>query len=335
MEKLPGKRRPDNFVPAEYTRKNHFYRPQEVIVTKLFRYAQSVVCLALCLGIIMGADTGQAETREVKIVYEDWSSEVAAAYLLKAVLKERLGFSSRLVRLGITETYEALAAGKQDVMIGAWLPSQKPYYERFKGQFEDLGPNLENARLGLVVPNVTSRRQFAESGISTDPYMTINSIEDLRDHIDQFEGRIIGIETDSGMMKTMRERLIPAYGLEQFELIPGSEVSMLAELGNAIKHRRWIVLLGWTPHWKFGRWSLKFLDDPKKIWGGEAKIHTLTRKGLKADLPEAVFRLLDNFYWTPAQMERLLLWNEMGGHPYDNALRWMRGNSKAVDEWLK
>lgn len=305
-------------------------------MTKLIRYGKIVLCLALGMSIIMSADIGRAQSNPLNIAYEDWSSEVAAAYLLKAVLKEKLGFSQvRLTRMGITETYEAMAAGSQDVMIGAWLPSQKPYYDKYQGQFEDLGPNLENARLGLVVPNVTSRRQFAESGLSTAPYITVDSIAELKDHIDDFEGRIIGIESDSGMMKTMRERLIPAYGLEQYELIPGSEVSMLAELANAIKHKRWIVVLGWTPHWKFGRWSLKFLDDPQNIWGQAANIHTLTKNGLKDEISAEVFKVLDNFYWTPAQMERLLLWNEMGGHPYDNALRWIKSNPQIVDSWTK
>jgi glycine betaine/proline transport system substrate-binding protein len=143
-----------------------------------------------------------------------------------------------------------------------------------------------------------------------------------------------GIESDSGMMTIMREKLIPAYGLEDFELIPGTEVSMTAELANAIKKRKWIVVLGWTPHWKFGRWKLKFLEDPKNVWGSEESIHTLARKGLKEDMPD-VYKFLDNFNWSPDEMEQLLLWNEMGGNPYDNAKRWIRSNPKRVEAWLK
>jgi glycine betaine/proline transport system substrate-binding protein len=135
-------------------------------------------------------------------------------------------------------------------------------------------------------------------------------------------------------MTIMREKLIPAYGLEDFELIPGTEVSMTAELANAIKKRKWIVVLGWTPHWKFGRWKLKFLDDPKNIWGSGENIHTLVRKGLKEDMPD-IYKFLDNFHWKPEEMEQLLLWNEMGGNPYDNAKRWMRSNPKRVEAWLK
>jgi ABC-type proline/glycine betaine transport system substrate-binding protein len=34
-------------------------------------------------------------------------------------------------------------------------------------------------------------------------------------------------------------------------------------------------------------------------------------------------------------MEQLLLWNQMGGNPYDNAKRWMRANPEVVKSWLK
>jgi glycine betaine/proline transport system substrate-binding protein len=292
-------------------------------------------CLMLALLFFFVAEPAQSESKSLKIAYEDWSSEIAAAYVIKAVLKERLGFRTTLTRMGLTDTYEALADGSQDAMIGAWLPSQKPYYDRFQGQFEDLGPNLEGGRLGLVIPNVTTKRQFAESGLSTAHHITVDSIAQLKDHVDAFEGRIIGIETDSGMMRTMRDRLIPAYGLEAYELISGTEVSMVAELSNAIKHNRWIVVLGWQPHWKFSRWSLKFLDDPKGIWGETARIHTLVRKGLKEDLPQDVFKLLDQFYWTTEQLDQLMLWNEMGGDPYTNARRWVRVHADLVDAWLK
>lgn len=301
----------------------------------MIKICRRMLCLTLVLLYCLTAGPGLAETKRIRIAYEDWSSEIAAAYVVKAVLKEKLGFPATLTRMGITETYEALAEGSQDVMIGAWMPSQKPYYDRFQGQFEDLGPNLEEARLGLVVPNITSQRQLAENAMSTGHGISIDSIAQLKDHVEAFEGRIIGIESDSGMMRTMRDRLIPAYGLEAFELIPGTEVSMLAELANAIRHNRWIVVLGWEPSWKFTRWSLKFLDDPKGIWGESASIHTLVRNGLKADLPPAVFKLLDTFHWTPAQLDQLLLWNEMGGDPYSNAKRWMRANSALVESWLK
>jgi glycine betaine/proline transport system substrate-binding protein len=294
------------------------------------------IILLLALGVLAAWSTTPAfaEKKTVKIAYEDWSSEIASTNLVKAVIKEKLGHQCIIKRLSVTDQYAAVSNGSQDAIVGSWLPAQKSYYEKHEGQFVDLGPNLEGTRMGLVVPVVSSTWLQAQDGQHTEPYMKIDSIEEIKDHYDEFDGKIIGVESDSGMMTVMREKLMAVYGLEDFELIPGSEVSMTAELAHAIQKRKWIVVLGWSPHWMFGRWSLKFLDDPKNMWGGDGTVHTLVRKGLKEDMPD-VYKFLDNFNWKPEDMEQLLVWNKMGGNPYDNAKRWMRNNPKVVESWLK
>jgi len=293
-----------------------------------------VLLLALAVLFAWPHPPAYAEKKTVKLAFEEWSSEIASTNLVKAVIREKLGHRCIIKRLSVTDQYESISNASQDAIVGAWLPAQSSYYEKYKGKFVDLGPNLEGTRLGLVVPQVSSTWLLAQDGQHTEPYMKIDSIEEIKDHYDEFNGKIIGIESDSGMMTVMREKLMEAYGLEDFELIPGTEVSMTAELANAIKKRKWIVVLGWTPHWKFGRWKLKFLDDPKNIWGRAGKINTLVRKGLKDDMPD-VYKFLDAFHWNPEDMEQLLLWNEMGGNPYDNAKRWIRSNPKRVEAWLK
>ena len=37
--------------------------------------------------------------------------------------------------------------------------------------------------------------------------------------------------------------------------------------------------LGWTPHWMFDQFDLKFLDDPKKVYGDLEEIHAIAWKG--------------------------------------------------------
>lgn len=293
-----------------------------------------IVVFALVFMVTLLPASASAEGKTLRIVLEDWTSEIASGNLVKAVLKKKLGVNCILKRMSVTDQYTAISNGTADALLGAWLPSQDPYYQLHKGDFVDLGPNLEGARLGLVVPQVSSTWLVAEDGQKTEPYMLIDSTEEIKDHYDDFDGKIVGIEVDSGMMKTMRERLLPAYGLEDFELVYGDEVSMTSALANAIKRKQWIVVVGWTPHWKFGRWNLKFLDDPKNIWGASARINTLVRKGLKEDMPN-VYKVLDKFSWTPSDMEQLLVWNEMKDAPYDNALRWMNYNRKSVDSWTK
>lgn len=110
---------------------------------------------------------------------------------------------------------------------------------------------------------------------------------------------------------------------------------MAAELANAIRRLNWIVVTGWIPHWKFARWNLKFLEDPENVFGGREEIHTIVRKGLREDMPE-VYEFLDNFYWTPEDMEQLMLWieDQRGVYPEDSARRWIRFHREKVQEWL-
>ena len=126
------------------------------------------------------------------------------------------------------------------------------------------------------------------------------------------------------------------YGLYNYELIKGSEVSMTAELSNAVRKQRWIVVTGWVPHWKFARWKLKFLDDPKNIYGGKEEIRTIVRTGLKDDMPD-VYRFLDNFNWAPEDLEQLMIWikEDEGLYPGEKALRYMRYHQDQVESWLK
>jgi len=80
------------------------------------------------------------------------------------------------------------------------------------------------------------------------------------------------------------EEVITDYGLE-YELVASSSAGMAAELRTAINKEEWIVVTGWTPHWMFARWDLKYLDDPKGVYGGEEYIGTLARKGLAEEKP--------------------------------------------------
>lgn len=102
--------------------------------------------------------------------------------------------------------------------------------------------------------------------------------------------------TASGMAAT--ERALDAYGLDDLRLVQGSEREMTEDLAHAIAGGRPIVVTGWQPHWMFGRWSLRFLDDPKKVYGGTGTIHTMVRPGLEIDDP-GVYGVLDRFRWDP------------------------------------
>ncbi len=279
-----------------------------------------------------GAESG----KPIRLAYTSWSSSVAGAHVMQALLQERLNIPCELVQLEPEDMWRSVATGEADAMLSAWLPTtHAEYMEKYGEHLRDFGPNLEGARIGLVVPDVSVGRQTGSRGERARPYIHAESIPDLLKYADRFRHRIIGIDPQSGVMARAQEA-IRAYDLERFRLIDSSEASMLAELSNAIRHQQWIVVTGWTPHWMFARWKLKFLEDPKGVFGGLEAIHTMVRQGLDTENP-AAYALLDRFHWTPEQMSRYLVWNRMdhGLYPYEKAQRWLFTHPEQVSEWLK
>jgi glycine betaine/proline transport system substrate-binding protein len=255
---------------------------------------------------------------KVEIVYVEWSSEVVSTNVIKVVL-EKVGYEVEITPVTAAAMWQAIASKDADGLVAAWLTTTHAHYlEAVKDKVVDLGPNLIGTRIGLVVPT----------------YVTIDSIDQLNDNIDKFDKQIIGIDPGAGLM-SKTEQVMKDYKLDQFKLVEGSGATMAAVLGDAIKENKWVVVTGWTPHWKFSRWKLKYLKDPKNIYGGEEHISTIVRKGLKADMPE-VYKILDNFSWTAADMEKIMVWNEeKGADPYENAKRWIKENPDKVNKWLE
>ena len=154
--------------------------------------------------------------------------------------------------LDIASTFTGVANGQVNLYLDAWLPTtHQVYWDRFKDQLEVV-TSWQEGKNTLVVPD----------------YVTdVNTIADLKGKAAQFDGRIVGIEAGAGEMKAMREKVIPAYGLTDYNLVEGSSPAMLASLDSAIKQKQPIVVTLWQPHWAFSRFPLKVLEDTQTAFG--------------------------------------------------------------------
>lgn len=260
-----------------------------------------------------------AADKKVELAYVEWACATSAANVTKVVLEDKLGYEVEILPVSAAAMWQAVATGDVDGFTCAWLPTTHGHYlEKVKDKVVNLGANTDGAGIGLVVPK----------------YVTIDSIDQLNDHADKFDGKIIGIDPGAGLM-SKTEKALEAYNLDKFQLMEGSGATMTAELSNRIKDNKWVVVTGWTPHWKFARWDLKYLKDPKNIYGGKEYIGTIVRKGLDKDKPD-VYKFLDNFKWTLAEIGQVMAWNaEKGADPYKNAKKWVKENPDKVDAWLK
>lgn len=271
------------------------------------------------LALLVAFSPAKAEAKDtVTLTYVEWDCAVASTYLVQAVLQEKLGYNVEVLPVGAAAMWQAIATGDADGMVTAWLPvTHATYYEQLKDQVENLGPLAHGAKIGLVVPK----------------YVTIDSIEEMNANADKFRGRIVGIDPGAGIM-SRTEEAIEEYNLTNIELVEGSGATMAAALQDAVQNEEWVAVTGWSPHWKFGRWDLKYLEDPKTVYGEEEYIAAIVRDGLKDDMPE-VYAFLDNFYWTQEQMATVMVMNqERGSDPYESAKKFMNDNPELINEWL-
>lgn len=254
----------------------------------------------------------------VKLAYVEWASCLASTNVAAAAL-EKAGYQVKTVSVTGAMLYEGLANGDVDGMVCAWLPTtHKDYYAKTKGRLVNLGPNMKGTKIGLVVPD----------------YVKIHSIADLAkpDVAKRFDNRIVGIDPGAGEMG-VTQQAIKAYKLPE-KLIVGSGATMTAALGNAIRQHKPIVVTGWTPHWMWARWKLKYLDDPKGTYGEPEEIDTLVRKGLKQDMPKA-YAILDAFQWTADDMGKVMAADRKdGADPKADARQWVDNHPDQVSVWL-
>jgi glycine betaine/proline transport system substrate-binding protein len=148
---------------------------------------------------------------------------------------------------------------------------------------------------------------------------------------DKFGGRIIGIDPGAGIMVASEKALVE-YDLD-YELMEGSDATMVATLKQAIDNNEWVAVTGWAPHWKFATWDLKFLDDPKGVYGEAETINTIVRQGLKEDLPE-VYEVCDNFSWGDADIGSAMGLADELGDDVLAARQWVQDNQDLVNSWL-
>lgn len=272
--------------------------------------------VALAASVAFTAGSAQAQDKgTVHLSYVEWASTVASTNVMQVVL-ENAGFEVETSSLSAAAMWQSVATADTDGFLAGWLPiTHEDYYDKLKDQVVDLGPSLEGAKLGMVVPE----------------YAEVDSIADMNDHVDSFKGKIVGIDPGAGVMR-LSEDVITDYGLD-FDLVSGSGATMTAALKSAINNDEDIAVTGWAPHWMLARWDLKFLDDPKGTYGGDEGIHTIVRQGLEEDMPEA-FAILDAFEWSNEQMGEVMLMQEEGDDPYEEAKKWVEDNQDVVQEWL-
>jgi glycine betaine/proline transport system substrate-binding protein len=264
----------------------------------------SGLLIALTATMMYACSGGAGNDKKVTIAYVNWAEGVAMTQLSKVLLQNE-GYTVELKNADVAPVFAAVAGGDADIFMDAWMPvTHKEYMDKFGARLEVLGTNYANARIGLVVPD----------------YVKINSIDELNAHASLFEGKIIGIDAGAGIMNKA-ETAIHDYKLK-YELQSASEAAMLAILKKSIDTQKPVVITGWSPHYIFSNYKLKFLADPKGVFGKVETLQTVANKDFVKSNPQ-VSSFFRNLQLDDDQLGSLMA-----------ALKGTDDEKAAVDKWL-
>lgn len=274
---------------------------------------------ALVLGAAMTGATASADN-EIKIGWTAWSDAEFVTKLAERILEDEMGYDVELVQTDIAPQYEGVAGGSIDLMLMSWLPdTHGDYMDRVAGDVVDLGALYTGARLGWVVPEYV-------------PESELSSLEDLNDDEvrENLDGQITGIDPGAGLT-SLSEQAIEDYGLD-YELQLSSDAGMTAALERAYGREDWIVATGWSPHWKFGAYELRYLEDPKGSLGGPERIHALAREGFPAEFQDAT-AMITRMYIPIDDLQEYMYFAQENS--YEEAVeKYLEENETRVNYWV-
>jgi glycine betaine/proline transport system substrate-binding protein len=299
-------------------------------VTSIYRRSfprvngSAILIVGLALGLAAcGSDTGAETSREqargpLTICMPPWVNSPPQAYMAKYVIEEKLGRTVTIQKADAGVCYASLAEGRTDILADTWMPdTHRQYLEQYQNDI-------------VVLDRVTN---FVPSGLYVPTYVTIDSITELNQYRDRFDGEIIGIEPGAGIM-IQTEDAIEEYGLD-YRLIESSDYAMTADFRSAIAKKEWMVGTLWVPHWAHETMDLKLLDDPQHVYGTERWLSVSVAKDLDERAPRVV-EFLGNWKVDSSVWNQLIEVTAVKEKDPEQAVRqWAEENPAEISSWLK
>jgi len=281
------------------------------------------------LTFLLTVASGAPAAEKIRLASVTWTGVTIKTEVAMAVL-ESLGYEADNKVLAVPFVYTALDSGDVDVFLGNWMPSMASIADKFfqKGSVIQLVANMPGAKYTLAVPTFC-----AEAGLK--------DFSDIAKFGEELDQQIHGIEAGNDGNLIIRDMIEKdMFGLGKFELVPSSEVAMLAEVQSRVKQKRCIVFLGWAPHSMNERIDMTYLTgSTNETFGpndGTATVWTNVRKGFEEDQPN-VARLFKNMTFPVTMMNAIMttLYKDKSLTHLQAGLQWVKANPQSYKGWLE
>lgn len=287
-----------------------------------------LVILLLTIGMICCAVPVMA-SKPIHLAKVSWPGVTVKTALAEDILIS-MGYKVRTSDLSVPIIYEALNTGDVDIFLGNWMPSMETIANKFfdRGTVVKYVANMNGAKYTLAAP-----AYVVDGGLK--------DFSDIARYADKLDHKIYGLESGNDGNQVI-QRMIDqnAFGLKGFKIVATSEPIMLTEVQSAIRENRWVVFLGWSPHYMNQIIDLKYLTgSTAETFGsndGTATIYTNVRKGFVEAHPN-IGKLLHNMVFPIDMMNGTLqMLNDDKSLNHEQAgLKWLKGHPEIYRSWLK
>ena len=268
---------------------------------------------------VSGVPAFSAGNAPIKITYvASWPSSNITTHIAARVIQENLHYPTHLTSTDAGPMWAAVASGRADAMLTAWLPTtHQVYWDKYKKDVVDVGAITDGTWLGLAVPK----------------YVPVSTIAELEAQHAKFKNRITGIEAGAGVMINT-QKAIKAYGLDDMELLTSSTAAMQAQLKRAVSRKDWIVVTAWKPLGIWAQFPLKTLEDPKHVYGVGGHIDAIINPQLEKRAPRVV-QFLREFKLPLDDIQAMMVELNGGKTMPQVTSAWVKAHQTEVDAWTK
>ncbi len=266
---------------------------------------------------------------QISFANVSWTGVTVKTELGKLVLKS-LGYKVKSSNLSVPIAYQAMDSGDADIFLGNWMPSMETISNKFfkRGTVEQLVVNMQGAKYTLAVPS----------------YVAAGGLKDFADiakFANKLDHKIYGIEAGNDGNQIIQHMIDEdMFGLGDIKVVATSEPIMLTEVQNFVREGKWIVFLGWSPHYMNQLIDMTYLTgSTAETFGknnGTATVYTNVRKGFAEGHPN-VTRFLKNFVFPIDMMNEIsqLLHDDHGLNHASAGLAWVKQHPDVYRGWLQ
>jgi glycine betaine/proline transport system substrate-binding protein len=286
------------------------------------------IFLGIFLVVTLMAAQVSAADKTVRFVSVSWTGVTIKTELGVHIINS-LGYRTSNLMVSVPFVYNSLGTNEADVFLGNWMPSMKSIAEPYfaQGSIVQYVANMTDAKYTLAVPSYVM-----DGGLK--------NFADLARYGERLNYRIYGLEEGNDGNEIIQDMIDKnMFGLGDFQLIASSEQGMLSEVQYAIRENKWIVFLGWAPHYMNEILDMQYLDgSTAETFGdnnGTATVYTNLRKGFAEENPNVAL-FLKNFIF-PIEMinEIMTEMHEKNSTEIDQlALSWVKKHPEVYQQWF-